>query len=214
MRDVGDWDGLIAACQAQIERWPDDVTAHVDLSDARHAKGDIDGAVVAWREALRLYADVLRDRPTDLSALRVTRFILNRDDDRLRDPPRAVEVARRIIELTGEKATYADLVGLARAHYRAGDWEAAAIAADKALRAKSNGHPQAQVLMALSHARRGDLAAARTWYDHAARWMDYHPPGHPDTRGLRAEAAALLGIPYAPDAGPAQASDKPGTSDG
>jgi tetratricopeptide (TPR) repeat protein len=115
------------------------------------------------------------------------------EDERLRDPRRAVELARKAVEAAGKDPGYDDWRALALARYRAGDWAAAAAAAENASRVRRDA-PQAWLILALSHARRGDPEQARPWYEKAARSLDQHP-GFPTTRCLRAEAAELLGPP-------------------
>ena len=56
------------------------------------------------------------------------------------------------------------------------------------------------LFLAMAHARRGEPATAKRWYDQAARWIDRHNALDGELRRLRAEASALLGLKEDPPA--------------
>jgi Flp pilus assembly protein TadD len=199
-----DWDGAIAACRKWIGQWPDDAAAYADLALILWLKGDRDGAAAAWRNGLKAVEEkVRRTGGEDLNTSRdLARLLTDCDDDRLRDPRRAVEAARKVLELAGTQVHYGDFVFLALALYRAGDYPAAAATAERAIASWDAPSPKAWLTIALSHARRGDREAARPWYERAARHLDENPPGYPSTVRLRHEAAKLLGIPVLPKGAP------------
>ena len=84
------------------------------------------------------------------------------------------------------------------AHYRAGDWDAARAALEKSI-ARYAGRPERDTLesfstffLAMAHARLGNGAEARRWYDRAVRWMERYQPADGELRRFRAEAEELL----------------------
>jgi serine/threonine protein kinase/tetratricopeptide (TPR) repeat protein len=52
-----------------------------------------------------------------------------------------------------------------------------------------------RLILAMTYARRGDLAQARAWFDKAAQWREEHPERNEWIGRLRAEAAQLLSSP-------------------
>jgi uncharacterized protein HemY len=95
-------------------------------------------------------------------------------------------------------------MGVAR--YRAGQWEEAVAALEKAMRLSSGGDAGDWLFLALAHWQLGHKDKAGAYYQKAARWMDQKRPERPELRRFRAEAAALLGIT---DGAQDPAKDKP-----
>src|SRR5262249_18718689 len=67
-RSKGEEGGLLADAREQLRLNPDDADAYYELGIALRRKGDADGAVAAWRDALRVCADRLRANPNDWRA--------------------------------------------------------------------------------------------------------------------------------------------------
>ena len=79
------------------------------------------------------------------------------------------------------------------AHYRAGDWQAAVAALEKA--SARRGHAADWLFLAMAHWRLGDKDKARQWYNRATRSAPGGPTAFPVRyAGFRAEATALLGV--------------------
>jgi serine/threonine protein kinase/Flp pilus assembly protein TadD len=76
--------------------------------------------------------------------------------------------------------------------YRAGHWQEALLAAEKALALSKGGDCADWFLLAMAHWQIGNHGEARRWYKQAIAWMDNHPPGSEELRRYRAEAAELL----------------------
>jgi tetratricopeptide (TPR) repeat protein len=112
-------------------------------------------------------------------------------DPLFREPARAVQAGRKAVELAPRNDGSWNRLGIA--HYRAGDWEAAIAALEKAMQLKNGGDSWDWLFLAMAHWQRGEKEQARRWYDRAA-------PRMPTSAGavrydrFRAEAAALLGI--------------------
>jgi tetratricopeptide (TPR) repeat protein len=111
-------------------------------------------------------------------------------------PEKAVEVARKAVDQApGEAALWSRL---GAAQYRAGDWQAAVAALDKALQLRDDA--LAGFHLAMASWQLGDKDRARQCYDRASRWMAIHAPDAADLRRCRAEAAELLGVKEQPTA--------------
>jgi serine/threonine protein kinase/WD40 repeat protein len=117
----------------------------------------------------------------------------------LRDPQRALELARKAVALTPGTAIYLNTLGLAQ--YRAGHFTEAIANLEKSL-AAGNGESDAFDLFFLAMARHklGEVARARPDFDRALTWRRDHPnPAQPgwseELDAFQAEAQALLDGP-------------------
>jgi tetratricopeptide (TPR) repeat protein len=115
-------------------------------------------------------------------------------DPKLRDPPMAVELARKAVDLDPNRGDCWKTLGAAL--YRAGEWNAVMEALRKANRINENGANY--FLLAMAHWQEGDRDQARQWYDRAVQWMEKNKPGFEELRHIQAEATALLGIKNEP----------------
>jgi superkiller protein 3 len=118
-------------------------------------------------------------------------------DLKLRDPQRALEAARKAVELAPDDPFTWKMLGWA--HYRAGDWKASVEALEKSCALWSQDDPKGGdayqwFFLAMAHWRLGEKDKAREWYDRAIEWTDKYRPKNEDLRRFRAEAAELLGL--------------------
>jgi serine/threonine protein kinase len=148
-------------------------------------------------QALETTAELGPDDPRTLNYLAWNLTIS--EDPTIRDPARAVVLARRATELAPDKGAIWDTLGVAC--YRAGSWGEAVTALEKGLALPSKtttlGNDKAMTwfYLAMAHSRLGQDQKARSWYDKAARWMDENAPRDDGlNHRLRAEAAELLRI--------------------
>jgi uncharacterized protein HemY len=116
------------------------------------------------------------------------------DDAETHDPRRAVALVERGVKLVPEDGTYWRTLGVA--HYRAGDWKAAAAALDKSI---SLGRGEEDwcldwVFLAMAHWQMGDKDEARKYYDQATKWIEESNSGDIVLRHFQEEAAKLMGI--------------------
>ena len=117
-------------------------------------------------------------------------------DPKLNDPPRALELARKAIELEPGVASHARTLGVAL--YRTGNWQAALDALETVSERDPDSDGFDSFFAAMAHARLGDAPAARAAYDLACEQFDRRGAADHDTQRVRAEAAGLLGIELAP----------------
>jgi Flp pilus assembly protein TadD len=113
-------------------------------------------------------------------------------DAKVRDPGRAVEFARKAVQLEPKQANFWQTLG--HAEYRAGNWESAIAALEKVKALGSPGDSLEWYPLAMAHWQLGHKEEARKWYDQAVAWMESDDPKNEHLCRLRAEAAELLGI--------------------
>ncbi len=111
-------------------------------------------------------------------------------DPRKRDPRRAVALARQAVALEPSAERFWNTLGLALC--RAGDGQAALEAMNRALALHHGGDPNDWLILALIHARRGDRAAARKWYDKALLGLKKFDGHDCYLQAFQAEARALV----------------------
>jgi Flp pilus assembly protein TadD len=112
----------------------------------------------------------------------------------LRDPARAVEMARKAVEKAPQSSSYWNTLGVAR--YRARDWKGAIEALEKSesLEPEKN-LPFNGFFLAMAKWQLGQKGNARIWFDKAAAGMEKNRSTD-DPHRFRAEAGALLDLDH------------------
>src|SRR5581483_6513968 len=109
----------------------------------------------------------------------------------LRAPGRAVTLAQKSVDIAPQHGNYLNTLGVA--HYRAGDYKAAAVALARSNELFGGQHLAYNgFFLTMAHWRLGHHDEARTWHDRAVQWMDKNKPDDEELRRFRAEAAELL----------------------
>jgi tetratricopeptide (TPR) repeat protein len=154
-------------------------------------------------EAVKLHEETLAllkvklgtDHPDTLMSMNDLAWVLaTASDVKLRDPPRALELAKKAALQTKEPDRWGTL-GTAR--YRTGDWPGAIADLEKAIGLRA---PEVPInaaegfFLAMAHWQRGDKDRARQWFARSVKWMDNGLTENAELKRFRAEAAALLGI--------------------
>ncbi len=124
-------------------------------------------------------------------------FLAQCPDSQLRDPHRAIALAREAVELDPESERHWRTLGIA--HYRARQWGEAVSALEKGIESTPSGGGSAKwFFLAMAYWQMEDRQQAYGWYEKAVRGMGnvgsevrVQPL---ELRRYRAEAAALLGI--------------------
>jgi tetratricopeptide (TPR) repeat protein len=118
---------------------------------------------------------------------------------KLRNPARAVELARTSVQLAPQNGNYWNTLGVA--HYRAGDWKPAVAAFNKSMELRKGGDACDWFFLAMAHQKLGKHDEARKWYNQGDQWLEKNkktlakePQHAQELRRFRSEAAALLGI--------------------
>jgi tetratricopeptide (TPR) repeat protein len=124
------------------------------------------------------------------------------EDPTIRDPARAVVLARRAVKLAPDREML--WITLGTACYRAGRWGEAVTALEKGLALAptrttlGNDKAATWFFLAMAYCRLGQDQKARWWFEKAAQWMDENLPQDAGLRRLRPEAAELLRIQVSP----------------
>jgi serine/threonine protein kinase/WD40 repeat protein len=184
---------------------PLSVTVHVGplLRKAAHFASWRDRAGSArrlgqWDKAIAALSQALKLMPDDPGALNELAWLLAvRPDGKRRDPGRAVASARKSVQRDRKNWCY--WCALGAAYYRAGDWQRAAQALERA--AQLHGKTDIELFfLAMTQWQLGKKAAARRSYETAVRWLEGDEgremmEGLPkEVQPLRAEVARLLGV--------------------
>jgi tetratricopeptide (TPR) repeat protein len=118
-------------------------------------------------------------------------------DARLRDPKRAVELARRAVQLAPNDGHNWGTLGTA--HYRAGAWKEAVVALDKSLELKPGWDAHAWLFLAMAHRKLGHDGEAHKAFDRAIEWLERNQEllakdkaQAEELRRFRSEAEAVL----------------------
>jgi serine/threonine protein kinase len=105
----------------------------------------------------------------------------------------AVGWARQAVELAPRAGTCWTALGVAQ--YRAGQWQAAIEALHQSLELRTGGTSEDWLYLAMAHGQRGEKDQAQQWYDQACATLEQDQPADQQLLRLRAEAAAVLGLP-------------------
>ena len=128
-----------------------------------------------YREALADYHKLLELAPNSARAHNDLSWLLATCPDRkLRDPARAVELARRAVALQEPVGKVWNTLGAA--HYRAGAWRPAIDALEKSMVLRQGGDAFDWFFLALAHHKLGHADEAKKWYAKAIGWLEKNGP--------------------------------------
>ncbi len=113
-------------------------------------------------------------------------------DPELRDPIRAVALAKSAVGLDPKNAAYLNTLGVALC--RSAEWTAAIAALAKSLELRKGGDSFDWFFLAMAHWQLGEKDKAREWYEKAALWMEKNKPEDEELKRFRTEVAELLGV--------------------
>ncbi|QEH35647.1 Serine/threonine-protein kinase PrkC [Aquisphaera giovannonii] len=181
------WDQAAAALTRALELKLDNARTRLARARAFSGMGHSREAEADFSRALELTARNA-NKYHDVAWLLATY-----PDPNLRDPARAVELARKAVDLSPNEGTNWNTLGIA--YYRAGDWRAAIDALTNSMeRGSCRGEGFSAFFLAMAHWQLGDESRALSWYDRAVEWMDGRKSTDEELARFRAEAAALLGV--------------------
>jgi serine/threonine protein kinase/Tfp pilus assembly protein PilF len=176
---------LVALAREVAKRHPQNVLNQYYLGLVLSQQGHYEESMAALREADRLQPD--------------TPFILDKlawklatcPEEKFRDPPEAVEFAKRAVKLAPQEGVYLNTLGVA--HYRAGDWQTALGELQKARRLHGTAGDFNEFFLAMCCWRQGDHHTARKWYTKAVEQMEGLHTSDGRFVPIRTEAEQLLG---------------------
>jgi tetratricopeptide (TPR) repeat protein len=147
-----------------------------------------------WDQARDAYSRAVGLGPKNAAAHNnLAWLLLTCPEARLRDPARALPLAKKAVELEPTNGNSCNTLGVA--HYRVGDWKAALEALGHSLKLREGGNSYDWFFLAMASWNLREQERARKWYAAAVLWMDRKAPVNKELRRFRAEAAALLGVP-------------------
>jgi tetratricopeptide (TPR) repeat protein len=165
-----------------------------ELAAAFEQGGGAKEAEAAYREALALRERLLAIVPDNPNFQNdVAWYLATCPVAQLRDPARAVELARKATE---KRPVASNWKTLGVALYRTGDWKAAIEALEKSevLAPDKNLVAFNGLFLAMAHWQLGRRDEARKRYVQAVGWVQKHSPNDEWLRRVRAEAAELLAV--------------------
>jgi tetratricopeptide (TPR) repeat protein len=147
-------------------------------------------AAEAFRNSIELCEQVNAETPQSQEYSRSLGWMLATCPAlQFRDPPRALALARQVIQRAPESGDSWRLLGIAQ--YRAGQPIAAIESLRKALELTNGGEPEDWFFLALANWQDQNHQQAWQWYNKAIAWIDKHPASEELDR-FHAEAAAVV----------------------
>jgi serine/threonine protein kinase/tetratricopeptide (TPR) repeat protein len=144
-----------------------------------------------WAEAIQAWGKLVELEPWHaLRHNQLAWLLATCSDPKFRDPPRAVALAKKAVELEPKNGLYWKMLGVAQ--YRAADWKASIAALEKSMALRNGGNSFDWFFLAMASWKQGDKEKARQWYDRAVQWMEKNAPPHEELRRFRAEAEKVL----------------------
>ncbi|MFO0808821.1 MAG: protein kinase [Gemmataceae bacterium] len=178
----------LADLDALVTALPDDADIRVRRANARQLTGDRTGA-----EADRVAATKID--PTDGDVYNSLAWLLLTAPPDYRNDARALELARKAVELDAENTNHRNTLGVALC--RVGKYADAVPELERSL-AASKGRADGFDLyfLAICHAKRGDMVKAKDCFDRAVLWHEaarLTPEHREELKAFQAEAQQALG---------------------
>jgi serine/threonine protein kinase/tetratricopeptide (TPR) repeat protein len=164
-----------------------------------HDLAGVYAALSRHREAIELYEQTLAQRkaklgsnhPDTLASMNnLARLLASCPDPNVRNPSRAVELAKEAVESSPKGGHLWNTLGIAL--YRAGDHKAAIASLEKSMELRNGGDGLDWFFLAMANWQLGEKDKARAWYGRSVEWMDKNQPKNEEVRRFRAEASQLL----------------------
>jgi tetratricopeptide (TPR) repeat protein len=169
--------------------------AYYQLGLVIHAQatGRVQEAAEAFRQAKDRLEQATESPRAPFALRHLADFLANCPATPFRDLDRAITLAKEASQSDPHARDNWNLLG--KVEYRAGHWDDAIEAWGKWLELGDRHDPWVGFMLAMAHWRLSQKNEARQWYDQAVGWMDQRKSRDEELRRLRAEAAALLGLP-------------------
>jgi len=186
LRVKKDVEGAIREYTEALRIAPGDDLIHWCLGNVLCDKNDVKGAIRAYTEVIRLNED--RGAAYD----RLAWLLATTADEKLRDPKKALALARKAVELEPMNGNWRNTLGLA--HYRNGAWQDALVELNQSMQLRNGGTGEDFFFLAMAHWQLNHRDQAHQWYGQAVVWLEKNAAQNEELRRFRAEARELLGI--------------------
>ena len=202
LEHVGKADEALPYYQTAVDIDGRNAPAQYSLANLLRDRGKPAQAIVHFEQAVKL----LPEDPFPLNGLAWE--LATCVEPKLRDPTRAVDLAKKVLDLSSKQgddrtmlgrervATYWNTLGVA--HYRVGQLEEALAALQKSVDlvegSESRQLCEDWLFLAMVNGRLDRKNEARRWYDRAVAWMNEKAPRDAELLRFRTEAAEVLGV--------------------
>ena len=158
--------------------------AHLGIGTILHEKLRFDEAAAQWATAFAV-------APVDPWLRNEIAWLLaNSPEPALRDPKRAVKLAKAAVRFNEKAGQLRSTLGAAL--FREGRYEIAVKALEKAVQLQNGPTAWDDFFLAMAHAKLENGAEARKYHERAVGWMAANAPKDPQLVRFRAESEALL----------------------
>jgi tetratricopeptide (TPR) repeat protein len=149
-------------------------------------------AKAIFRRERTLWEHLVAEYPQEVEyRLELAWFLATCPDPGLRDAGRAVQLARQVVDEAPQEGVAWAALGVAC--YRAGNWQDARAALEKAMPLRGGGDGRDWFVLAMTSWQLHQHDEARRWFHQAQTWLEQHRSAAADVERFRAEAEALLG---------------------
>ena len=186
-------DAAMADLEKAIRLKPDYAIAYCYRALVRAEAGDLDAAIKDMDQTSEIHFRCQYPPWGETNHLdHVAWFLVACTDARLRQPDRALELARQLILRTCEHPRF--LTALGAAQYRTGDLAAARQTLEGIAKPRHFRRGRAALFLAMALHRLGHVQQAQSWYDEGTQWINSRRGVLKQDRCLQLEAAELIGV--------------------
>ncbi|MGE5195517.1 MAG: tetratricopeptide repeat protein, partial [Deltaproteobacteria bacterium] len=176
------------------------IELHPKYAPAWYNRGTVYQKLGRYQAAIDDYDNMIRRFPQLAVPYNDLAWVLATcSDAKFRDPARAVELARRAVDLIPQQGGFWNTLGVAR--FRVGAHQAALDALQKSIDLRRGGDACDYLFVSMSHWRLDHKDQARNWYEKGVQWiekngelMDKHEQYAEELKRFRVEAQEMLKI--------------------
>jgi tetratricopeptide (TPR) repeat protein len=187
----GEWLRLAGRYPEALEAADRAIALDPGLALARWSRANTLLALHRVAEAMAEDERVLEAMPNDASLLNeIAWHRATSKDPLVRDPPRAVEYARRAVKIAPDQGAIWNTLGAALCQTES--WAQALDALTRSVELRAEGDAHDWFFLAIANAGLRRKGEARKWFDRAVDWADANAKGDAGLAEIRADAAKAL----------------------
>ena len=187
----------IESVESLMQRYSDNPSYRRDAAFAFQSfgmmlwkNGKPEEARKAFDRTKQLWQDLASAASESESCFRFAWFLVICPDTQIRNPDRAVELAKKAIEKSPRNPTYLNALG--GAYYRKADWVMCISSLRQAMELRQEGNAYDWYFLAMAQWQNGEKEKSRTSVRQGTEWMEKNCPEKSDLKLLRAEAEQLI----------------------